>query len=394
MANYSTDQLFAPEVILGVSKTFVDGPNYIQSLLGMGVGGTPTAIFPGHTGTVDRLDGNRAVGGISVRDGVPRRVQPKVVGTDTLTCYKYYESVVINANKLYPLRAIGGASNVVDPSGQSHYKEQIKYLSSRRSNLREFTVSRTLLGQGFALKAQNDNEQQIIPVEFGAGDQDVATGMPVANTGQLPLGTAGADLISAVWSNANTDIAAQVSNVNEAMLLKTGIPLRHVMISTTIWNYLRKNTLLQNEGGSVVRPWEEFSNNPAPQSTGKQNAGFTVEFRAIPNVMFHVVDAFLMLEDSNQVQSDQRDRSKLTKVIPDDKAIFLPDPNPEWIGWAAGTEMVKKNITSIASDMVNGADAWSLPLNDPPGFEVRMIDIGLPYLRMKDAVMSATVTGF
>ena len=394
MADITYDQLFHPEVIIGVAQRYKKTPNLFSKIFGMEITDEPTQQFPGKHGQIDLIDPTRIVGGVRGDESAPRRVQPKVVGTFGINCMRFYESALINSNKMFPLRSIGGPSNAVEAGGRSHYRQQVVNLMDRLANLREFAITRTLMG-GFDLKILNNDTENIVPVESGDGDVSVNTNLPASHKDQLALGGANGttDLISAVWSNTATDIAAQVSLVNEHMKLYSGMPLKHCFISTTIFNFMRDNSELQSQGGSVQRPWESWT--PRPDKTeGEKLSGYTVEFRAMPGILWHVYDAYLQLESDSDDQQDQRDKSKLTKVIPDDKCLFLPEPSNDWMGWAAGSEYVKKNIASTEDELVMGMDTWSIPTTDPPGREVRLMDIGLPYLSVSRAPMYATVTGF
>lgn len=394
MADITQNQLFHPEVIIGVAQRFKKTPNLFSKLFGLEVGDAPTEQFPGKHGQIDLIDPTRIVGGMRGDEAGPRRVQPKVVGTFSLDCYRYYESTLINSNKLYPLRSIGGSSAKVEAGGRSHYRQQVTNLLDRVANLREFCITRTLMG-GFDLKILNNDTENIVPVESGDGDVSVNNNLPASHKDQLALGGAAGstDLISAVWSNPATDIAAQVSLVNEHMQLYSGMPLKHCFISTTIFNYMRDNSELQSQGGSIQRPWESWT--PRPDKTdGEKLSGYTVEFRAMPGILFHVYDAYLQLESDSDLQSAQRTKSNLTKVIADDKCLFLPEIDDQWFGGAAGSEYVKKNIASVEDDLVSGFDTWAVPTTDPPGREVRAMDIFMPYLKVSRAPMFATVTGF
>ena len=393
MSAFTLDQMMHPEVITGLIKRYGEPASLFQKLFSMELGDPATDSVPGMFGQKDLIDPTRFVGTIRNNSVGPRRVIPKQVGVSNVTCYRYYEAVQLLEQKLYPMRQlggpVGGAGSGMAPNS-SYYKEQVKYLGGRVTNLREFAISRTLFG-GFALKAQNStNGQNIIPVEYGAGDYDIDSGLPASNTGQVALASGGGNIITATWANAATDIAAQVNNINEAMLFVSGMPLKHVIITTQTYNHMQANSVLQATGGSSVSTF--LYRNPSQRKgpDGKLIYGETVRFRAIPNVDFHVYDAHLMLEDSNQKQSDQRTRSKTFKVLPENKALFLPEPDSSWMGWQAGSEPIRKTPTSDSEIQV-GYDTWNLPLFEPVGQEIRMMDIGMPYLKVRSAPIYATV---
>ena len=239
---------------------------------------------------------------------------------------------------------------------------------------------------GFSLKRLGDNDQNVVPVESGTSGafKTIESGMPTENTGNLDgqLGTS--------WATA--DVASDCHTVNEKMLRVSGMPLKHIIVSTPTYNKMRANSTLQAQGGQVQRPFgDSMADNSDANKEGDQNGGFTVSFRAMPQYLVHVYDGFLMLDNTSQDQQDARTAAKLVKVLPDNKALFLPEPSARWFGWQAGSEPVKKNIASVSSEIVTGFDTWDMPINDPPGRQIRALDIGLPYLKMREAAFFGTV---
>ena len=389
MAALTAEQVFHPQVLAGMVKRFHAGPNYFQKVLGLSFDSKRlTNPIPGIHGGWDLLEPNRAVGSFNQINAGPRKVTPHKVGHATGTCYVYYEAIDLFDNDMYPQRAIGGQANTIDEGAQSHIAYKVNALIERAVNLREFTVSRTLLG-GYDMKFSD--EQRQLPVESGDGDVSIDVGLPASHKGQLALGPSGADLIDTTWSSSTSDIAAMCSSVSKYMMFYSGQPLRHVFITTEIFNHMRKNTKLQSEGGSTVRPWESFALSGIRSKDGAANGGSTVEFRAIPNVLFHIVDSWLMLESANQTQDDQRDLSKTIQTIPANRVIMTPEADGSWLGSMAGSQKAKTIFGSVSSQTVSGTGTWAMPLDQPPGRTVHLMDIFLPYLKMRRAIMSPTV---
>lgn len=388
--NLTYEQLFHPAFITGLVQRYSSGNNFFQRLFNMRPGDAPTDLVPGKVGQQDLVDPTRIVGGIRNEIGGPHLTSPKPVGTSTVVCYRYYEAINVLDEKMFPVRPLGGPLNTVDPQGRTHYAQQIAHLGERMSNLREFAISRMLQG-GFDLKRLNSNDQNIVPVESGSGDISVNSGLPAAHKSKLALKSGGSNILAASWDTSSTEIATHCHEVNEAMMLKSGMPLRHIIVSTPTYNAMRANTKLQNQGGQILPPFEGLSDNSALNKEGDMNGGFTVRFRAMPQYLVHVYDGFLLTQDNSDDNLDGRDRTKVIKVVPDNYAYFLPAISSRWFGWQAGSEPVKKNIASTASEIVSGFDTWDIPINDPPGRQVRMMDIGMPYLKMRESIMYGNV---
>ena len=388
--NLTYEQLFHPAFITGLVQRYSSGNNFFQRLFNMRPGDAPTASVPGKIGQQDLVDPSRIVGGIRNDSGGPHLVTPKSVGSSTVVCYRYYEGINVLDEKLYPVRPLGGPLQTVDPEGRSHFAQQIAHLGERMANLREFAISRMLAG-GFDLKRLNSNDQNIVPVESGSGDYSINSGLPASHKSKIALGPSSANLISASWDSASTEIATICHDINEAMLLKSGMPLKHIIVNTKAYNNMRQNTKLQNQGGQVQSPMTDLVDNPNRNQEGDANGGFTVRFRAMPQYLVHVYDGFLQTQDNSDDNLDGRDRAKVIKVVPDNYAYFLPEVSTRWFGWQAGSEPVKKNVASSASEIVSGFDTWDIPVNDPPGKQVRMLDIGMPYLKMRESVMYGNI---
>lgn len=387
----SYEELFHPAFITGLIQRYSSGNNFFQRLFNMKPGDAPTETVSGKVGQLDLVDPTRSIGGIRANAVGPHRVIPKSVGESTVTCYRYYEAIDILDEKMFPVRPLGGPLNVVEPGAKSHFAQQVAHLGERMSNLREFAISRMLFG-GFSLKRINDNDQNVVPVELGTSGafKNIASGLPTGHKDQLNVDGAG-DLIGTTWgTGSSADIASDVYKVNEKMMLKSGMPLRHVIITTPTYNAMRANSKLQSQGGTVQSPMTDLSPNGDANKEGDPNGGFTVRFRAMPQFLFHVYDGFLMLDNDSTDQQDQRDATKVVKVMEDNKALFLPEPSSRWFGWQAGSEPVKKNIASVSSEIVTGFDTWDMPINDPPGRQLRAMDIGLPYLKMRESIFYAT----
>jgi hypothetical protein len=72
--------------------------------------------------------------------------------------------------------------------------------------------------------------------------------------------------------------------------------------------------------------------------------------------------------------------------------IITPDPG-NWCGSIVGSEYIRENVTSDMRE-VYGFNAWSTPVIDPPGREVKQLDNFLPVLYEPYAVYYAKVANY
>ena len=367
MADVALHEMLHPHVVIGQFRRYGGVTNLFQRIFRMRVGDPPTATVLGKVGQAHLTDPVRRIGSIRMNTVGPRRIDEQEVGGSTVTCYRSYESVRLLDERLYPLAALGGPPNVLEEGGVSYVNEQLSKLAQSNSNLREFVISRLLMG-GFGLKLAGGNMQNIIPVEKGNGTYDFDSGIPAANTGAVPLSPTGSNIIDTGWQNAGASIVQQMNNLNEASLFVSGKPLRHNFITTSTYNLMLGNTELRSVGGDAFTIWRDFTMREVLNDMGDPNAGFTVQFRAMPNFLFHVYDGFLMLDEVSGTATTQRDQRT----------------------WQAGTEPIRRNQLA-ASEIVRGFQTWSTPMDEPPGEEFKLLDIGIPFLKMQQAVFHPTV---
>ena len=257
-------------------------------------------------------------------------------------------------------------------------------MTQRFRNSREFMISRMLRG-GFGVLQTGESW---VPVEKGAGTFDVDYNLPSEHLEQLDLGT-GSDIIDAGWQTASTDVVAQILNINKAFERLHGRPLRHIWINSTTFEMLLGNTSLQNVAGTAYRIFDSLTARQMKSDDGIPDSGFDVVFRGLPLQTFHIYDGVLNVNQT--VDSDTAANSSL--FIPDNHAIFMPDPRPDWVGYINSSEFVKENIMDNGKQ-VYGFHSWTTNVIDPAGVELKMIDNGLPVLYVPKCLAYGEVANF
>ena len=283
--------------------------------------------------------------------------------------------------EIFRTRPLGQQFGVVDLNGQSYVNQQISYLTQRFRNSREFMISRMLRG-GFGVLQSGESW---IPVEKGAGTFDVDYNLPATHLSQLDLGT-GSDIIGTTWLSAGADVVGDVLGINKAFERLHGRALRHIWINSTLFGSLLSNTGLQAVGGTAYRIFDSLSARQQKSVEGIPDTGFDVVFRALPLQTFHVYDGVLNV---NQL-TDSDSTANTSMFIPDQNAIFMPEPSPDWVGWINASEYVKENLMD-AGNQVFGFHSWTTNVIDPAGVELKMLDNGLPVLYVPKSIAYGTV---
>ena len=317
----------------------------------------------------------------------PATAAPRRVGHVSSVAYRAHEKIHISQEQVFRTRPLGMQHGTVDVRGQNYINRQVEFLTQRFRNNREFMVSRMFRG-GFGVAMSGEDW---VPVEKGAADAvfDVDMQMNANNLNQLDMGT-GSDIISANWHTASTDVIANVLAVNKAFERLNGRALRHCWINSTLFRSLLDNTDMQTIGGSAYRVFESLSARNVSSSDGIPDTGYDVVFRSLPLQTFHVYDGVLATGDLAP-GSAETTTANTTEFLGDDDIILAPEPDNTWQGWIEGSEVVAENVLDTGRE-VFGFHNWTTRVIDPAGWELKMLDNGLPALYVPDAVAFGNVT--
>lgn len=388
MADITLGQMLKHETVLGVFSRLKTAGNQLSTFYSMRPEspGTERAPF-GRTVSWDIFDNTRQLANARAPYVGPDRTKPKPVGKVVAGLVRLYESIDIIHEKVYGTRSLGGQYGSVDRTGQSYVGRQVRFGAQRMANAMEFMVSR-MFRNGFAI---NVNGEQHELKELDAGTINVNFQIPSGNTGQVPLLESNANVISAVWSTAGTEIITDLLNLNRVSEAQSGYPITEFWISSTILGHMIDNTQLQDVAGSAYRIFDTMTGADISTTDGTTRPhGLTVIFRAMPQYNFHIYDAVLVAGGA----ADSTDLDDTKPFIPIDVVLATPAPEPGgWHGLAVGGEPIRENDESEV-DYKEGVNSWSKRMNDPPGEELRILANLLPILYIPKAVFYMTVTGF
>jgi hypothetical protein len=357
-----------------------------QNFFGMLPGQASTQNVSGRYLGWDIFDKTRLIAEGRAPGTGPATVQRKAVGHVSAVAYRAHEKMTLLHEEIFRTRPLGQQFGVVDVNGQNYINRQLEYLTQRFRNSREFMISRMLRG-GFGVKQTGESW---VAVEKGAADAtfEIDYAMPAAHLDQLDMGT-GSDIIDVGWQTASANVIKHILNMNRAFERLHGRPLRHIWINSTTFELLLNNTSLQNTAGTAYRIFDSLTARQQSSAEGIPDSGFDVVFRGLPLQTFHIYDGVLNVDQT--VDSDTSANSSM--FIPDNYAIFMPDPSADWVGYINSSEFVKENIMDNGKQ-VYGFHSWTTNTIDPAGIELKMIDNGLPVLYVPKSIAFGKVANF
>jgi len=382
----SYQQMTSHEFIMGVFGRYKSPLSLLQRfyLGGLSTAGDKRVL--GRTFGWDLFDPTRSIAqGRSPIMGAAT-VSRKAIGHAQATCFRSHEKIPIPVEEYMIGRPVGGRVGTIDLYGQRNFKMQLNFLGDRVSNAREFALSRIFRG---GVGITMDGETMAL-AEYGAGTIDIESQIPATHLTTLDLGT-GSGILAATWDEAASDIKGELLALNKAQEREVGLPFRHIWINSTTYNYLLGNTGLQAVAGTSNRVFQSLTTRELGDDERRDN-GYDVVFHGIPQFTFHVYDGVIHTGSAEELgYPDSISSANNGLLIPDNKALFTPDPSPEWIGMALGSEPVQER-TNGPLKTVYGFHSWVTPERDPPVLEAKVLDNFMPYLKMPRAVGYGTVS--
>ena len=353
--------------------------SFFQNLLGYRIGAVdaiPSKEIVGRDGGYDIFDSTRQYSTVSAPGVGPHKVDKKPIGHQSVHLLRLHESIMCYDEEIYNMRQLGGQiGSLVDRRGQSYLLNQIKFMTMKFRNTMEWMFSRMLRG-GFNISVEGDAYNLI---EYNAAATDstpVSFQVPSDNLSRMPLGT-GSDILTN-WNSAAADVTGQILAINAAYIRIHGRPLKHIVINSNTFRALLDNTDFQNIGGTAYRVWDSLTKKPlevGQDGMPASDSGFSCIIRALPMQIFHVYDGVLSADGKLEGITT----TEMTKLVPDDYAYFLPEPDMDWHGVIHGSEVVRENYLDGGRE-VYGFHSWFTPEIDPAAQELKFLWNGLPVL--------------
>lgn len=346
-------------------------------VFGMDVGGGNQRQVPGRYFGWDVYDKTRTIAKGRAPGTPPGRSSVQKLGHVAGEFPRAHEEIPILYERLNNTRPLGGNYGEVDTQGERYINAQAETLALKYANWREVLIVGCLRNSLY-IKMDGDD---LIPRLSDTGNGDtyrINFQVPVANQGQVPLGSGGANLITTTWSSVGANHVQQILNINEVMVRTHGMPLKQVWLPTQQWIDLLKSTEVQNLAGTSMTPFETFTISSEKLPDGSPATLQAGRLRAIPWVDFFIYDQVLSLDGTE------------IKLIPNGTALFLPEVRPNWLEMGTGSEIIVEREDGGPS-VVNGFHAWRHYSRKPAQIELLAIDNAMPFLYIGTAPIFATV---
>lgn len=390
MASVTLSQMLQHPMIRGIVSRIKPAGVAFQNFYNMTAVDMPTEPM----GNLNRhlryeiFDHTRTRTSFRAPDVAPARRSAKPVGFADATALRIYESIPFRYSSIQATRPLGGQyGQQLDEMGQTWVRNQVSRQMESMANSIEFMVSRMFRG-GFGLSRSGDDWWA---TELGAGDFDISYPIPAGNKTNI------GGIIDAEWDLAATKIVNHMLELNKYAELLTGYPIRHVWINSSTFKYMLANTQLTTVRGTSMRVFEQMERQlygTAADGTPQREIGFTVQFPAMPQFIFHVYDAVSVATTyADQEQDpDTPTTTNSSLYVPDGIAIMTPEPDPGgWHGMYHCGEIVRPGGDHVPAEVRTGFSSWTNPMNHPPGEELTIIHNLTPLLYIPRSVFYATV---
>lgn len=366
----STRDLLASKTILKAISQIQAPGTTLQRLFGWGFSGANKRRQSGRNFSYDIFDTTRNVATARLPAQASARITPQRVGHVQGAFPRAAETIALHDEDLLNQRRVGGPIDELDDEGEVFITRQEAYLAQRFSNLVEFQTAAMLRGR-YSFTSVGDELRH----GFSSGDVTVDFQIPAGNLDQLDM-LGGGNILDFDWNTPSGDIPSHLYMINQAMVQLTGMGLSHVVLSSTVWQMLIDNEVIQAAGGASQTVFETLRRNGGGE--------FTAVLRAIPWVTFHVVDYGLTVWNGST--------QTYTRLIEDDRAVFLPEPSARWAQYIEGSEIVTEGPGGTRAERY-GFYPFAYAVHDPSGWELCAVMNGLPALYTPSAVAYGLVTG-
>lgn len=310
------------------------------------VGGGGVSNQSGRNFAWDIYNESREVGGSRAPGTPPARVAPNVVGNVTGVFPRWHESIPLLYEQIHNMRQIGSLQ--LDPAGETYISKQEMYLAQRCVNHREFQFLGMIRGQYYFSRSGDD----LLP-SLASGTQTVDFQVPANNKNQAN------GIIAASWNTASTDIPGHCSAIDKNSEEQTGRPIRHGWCNSTRLNYTMNNDKVRQLAGTAAEPFSRYER--------QANNDFICVLKGIPYITWHVTNGGVNLNGT------------FTPLFGDDDVLLCPDPDPSWVQYLNGSEVVVEYPGATPTERY-GAYFWAEPTTKPAGYELAGVMNGLPAL--------------
>jgi len=372
----SYEQMMKIPFIIGLIKRYHSPGNTLSQYYGLGVTATAVKQILGITGQYDIFDGTRSLTYMTAPGAPFVRLNRKPIASQPITVPRIAHSIGIEDGKIFGTRSLGmNQVSPVDTGGQQYFTNQVMYAKTRMNNLIEYMSARMFQG-GFGMAPISTGSQLL-----GVTDLD-AVGNVVNNRSLIPAGhlVQIGGIIDTSWDNYGADVNGQLMTLQTQAARVNGRRITNVWLNGNTAKHLFNNQMIQAIGGSVYKIFDTLT--PSKEIAPGQkfpDTGTTVIFRALPDYKFHIYNQGYVNPGTAEDFASQTSATNWKYFIPNDFAIFTPDPG-DWCGMVEGSEPMQWNLLESGSQTIYGFGMGKERTINPPATEVKMLYNGAPVI--------------
>lgn len=405
MANATLQELLLPQVILRVVSRIRNGQGALGRWLGfqpdrfdndtVTLSGPNTLIGSSTVRTVTYrvFDNARVVSKARAPGTGPATVARNEMGQAMIACARFHQKIPMLYEDLGNLSPMIGPNSQVDAGGQNFIMLQEKFLQRQFNNMVEMMAAGMLRDSlYFYMSGDNWFPNFTAPSGSNIGFQ-VNFQIPSGNKNQLNmLGTG--NILTIPWDNTGAPIMNNLASIQAAYAQLSGYAMTDVWVNSLTWNDILLNTQIRNVGGSSNTVFAEFERRPETFMDGQPGNQFYGVLRALPHIKFHLCDDVIALNtDIDPSYSNAPSGASLSKIIPDNMAIFCTEPSSDWTQLYHGGEYIVENPGMPAIPRM-GYYYWKEYTTQPSAVELIGLLNAIPLLYVPKVIAPATVKGF
>lgn len=377
----SLHELLQPQVILEVISRIRKPTSRLQRFFDMQIGGRNVRPSRGRNFSWRIYDHTRTIASGRTPDAPLGTYSLNPIGVVSGVFPRFAEKVLLSYESLNNLSPLAGPNAQVDQLGANYITRQEETLAERFTNAREIMLAGMLTQGSISFQVSGDDWTPVLSLGANNG-VTINFQIPAGNQTQLNMLGAG-NIIDATWLNASTKIITHLLNINAAMEQLTGRPLAHVWVNSATWANVIGNTQVINAAGSANTFFQTWDWVNEKAEDGKPINQMTAILRGMPLVQWHIYDGGLVINGTDP--SYTAGTGTFTKLIPNNTAVFLPEPGPDWVQLAVGSEVVVENRGLPPTERV-GFYAWSKTIDDPAAIGLCAVDNLIPALYIPKAI--------
>ena len=335
----------------------------------------------------DIFNVTRTMAKLRPRTAGPSRTSEKPFGMNSATLVRLHDSLHLLQDKIFKTRDLGqGFDSPVDVTGQAYIARQLSFLKRRFSNSREFMLSR-MFRNGFGVKFTNE-DMSLVESDDADAAFTVDYKIPASNLGGSAFTMGGSSpIIDIPWDDPSANIPDHLYAINRNMMRLNGYELTEYWMNSATFTKIQQNNYLASIAGSSNTVFTSIGKDETLKGDdANAQTGYSVRFRALPLHVFHIYDGVLSTSESSP---DSTTEANTSMFLPTGKVLGHPMPSSDWVGYAAGSEIVAESYVDPGKH-VQGFHVWKNRTILPPGWDLIAVDNYLPILYVPSTVVYFT----